>query len=37
MASGYAKITTQVRVDPGDVVAESDEGNNVHGVEISVK
>ncbi len=36
-ASGYAKITTQVRIDPGDAISESDEGNNVHGVEISVK
>ena len=36
-ASGYAKITTQVRVDPGGAVTESNEGNNVHSVEISVK
>jgi hypothetical protein len=36
-ASGYAKITTQVKVDTGNAVAESDEGNNVHGVEMAVK
>ena len=36
-ASRYTKITTQVKVDTGNAVAESDEGNNVHGVEIAVK
>jgi len=35
-ASGN-KFTTQVKVDTGNAIAESDESNNVYSVEISVK
>ena len=36
-ASYYANITTRVKVDPGNAVAESDESDNTKDVAISVK